>query len=238
MKQEVYKIINLLNGKVYIGITIQGSQTRWLHHLYEARSGSSFPIHNAIRKYGKDSFKVEVIEEIEDKDYDYLKEREKYWIQYYDSYNRNKGYNLTLGGDGTFGRTHSEETKDKIRQKALGRKVSIESRKRMSDSQKKVNRDYSDLGKRSNKKRWANPENKLKSSLTNPNNKEILQLTLDNIVIEKFRSASEAARQIGVNFHGNISSCAVGKLKTAYGFKWAYLENIDPSLIENFEKID
>jgi hypothetical protein len=130
MNLEVYKITNKQNGKIYIGITNQGAQTRWLHHLYESRSGSDFPIHNAIRKYGVDNFQIEVIEVISG-DYDYLKEREVYWVKFYDSYNKEKGYNLTVGGDGTFGRRHSEATKEKIRQKALGRKKSEEFKERL-----------------------------------------------------------------------------------------------------------
>lgn len=131
---EVYKITNKINNKIYIGITNQGAGVRYLHHLYEARSGSLFPIHNAIRKYGKDNFTLEIIELCEDSDT--LKEREKYWIAFYNSTDRSIGYNMTEGGDGTFGRKHSEETKEKIRQKALGRKASEETRQRMSEFRK------------------------------------------------------------------------------------------------------
>lgn len=124
---EVYKIRNKKNGKIYIGITNQGVATRWHKHCSDAIYGNSdFPIHNAIRKHGKEEFQVEVIEVVEEDDYDQLKEREKYWIKEYNSYDRKYGYNLTLGGDGTFGRFHSEESKEKMRQKALGRKYSEE----------------------------------------------------------------------------------------------------------------
>jgi hypothetical protein len=44
-----------------------------------------------------------------------LKEKEKYWIKFYNSMDQNVGYNLTAGGDGTFGKKHSDETKEKIR---------------------------------------------------------------------------------------------------------------------------
>lgn len=131
---EVYKITNKVNNKIYIGITNQGAGVRYLHHLYEARSGSPFPIHNAIRKYGKDNFTLEIIELCGTSEI--LKEREKYWIAFYNSTDRNIGYNMTEGGDGTFGRRHSEETKEKIRQKALGRKHSEEAKKKMSEYRK------------------------------------------------------------------------------------------------------
>ena len=50
-------------------------------------------IKRAIHKYGKENFTIEVIEKC---DQQLLNEREKYWINYYDSYE--KGYNSTLGG--------------------------------------------------------------------------------------------------------------------------------------------
>lgn len=224
---EVYKITSKVNGKIYIGITIQGVDTRWMKHCSDAECQSPFPIHNAIRKYGKENFQIEVIEIIEDEDFDYLKEREKYWIQEFDSYNREKGYNLTIGGDGTFGRFHSEETKEKIRQKAIGRKVSDKTKSKMSESQKRVNRNYSELAKKSNE-RWSDPNERLKASENNHNSKCVVRISKDNEAIDSFRSCSEAARFINVdNGHANISKCANGKLKSAYGYKWAYLEDLE-----------
>ena len=88
----IYKITNLKNNKIYIGQS-KDIQRRWNEHKYDERHNS--PIHNAIKKYGIDNFQFEVIEECSLQE---LNEREKYWIEYYDSYNN--GYNLTLGGDG------------------------------------------------------------------------------------------------------------------------------------------
>jgi len=131
---EVYKIENKLNNKIYIGITIQGARTRFLHHLYESRSGSSFPIHRSINKYGKENFTIDTIEVCDSAEK--MKEREKFWISFYNTTDRSIGYNRTIGGDGTFGRLHSDETKEKIRRKALGRRASEEIRARMSESHK------------------------------------------------------------------------------------------------------
>lgn len=119
MKYEVYKIQNKLNNKIYIGITNKGYKRRFKHHCSEMRNGSTFILHNAMRKYGVDNFEVTLLETVIDSDT--LKEREKFWIETLDTTNRNKGYNMTLGGDGTFGRYHSAETKEKIRQKAQNR---------------------------------------------------------------------------------------------------------------------
>lgn len=119
MVYEVYKIQNRLNNKIYIGISSAGYEKRFKHHLSESRNGSTFILHNAIRKYGEEAFTstlLEICDTIE-----ILKEREKFWILTLDTTNRDKGYNMTLGGDGTFGRLHSDETKQKISEKALGR---------------------------------------------------------------------------------------------------------------------
>lgn len=131
---EVYKITNKITNKIYIGITNQGSGTRYRHHWYEARTNESSPIYRSMAKYGEENFTLEIIGFAET--YDELKEKEKYYIKEYDSTNRKIGYNLTEGGDGTFGRSHSEETKEKIRQKALGRIASEETKKRMSETRK------------------------------------------------------------------------------------------------------
>ena len=131
---EVYKITNKVNGKIYIGITNQGSGVRYYKHWSDARKGDPCPIHKAMAKYGKENFTLEIIDFADT--YDELKEKEKFYIKKFNSMDRSVGYNLTEGGDGTFGRLHSEETKEKIRQKALGRKASEEAKKRMSETRK------------------------------------------------------------------------------------------------------
>lgn len=131
---EVYKITNKVNGKIYIGITNQGSGVRYYKHWSDARKGDPCPIHKAMAKYGKENFTLEIIDFADT--YDELKEKEKFYIKKFNSMDRSIGYNLTEGGDGTFGRFHSEETKEKIRQKALGRKASEEAKKKMSESRK------------------------------------------------------------------------------------------------------
>jgi group I intron endonuclease len=116
---EVYKISNTINSKVYVGITNQGYKTRWYKHCSDSIRECGFPLHNAMRKHGIDNFKIEVIEVCSD--IEYLKEREKYWIKELKSRTTENGYNLTEGGDGTFGRKHSEETKQKISNKHIKR---------------------------------------------------------------------------------------------------------------------
>ena len=228
MKLEVYKITNIINGKVYIGITIQGVNTRWYKHCSDANVGPTFPIHNAIRKYGKDNFIIETIEDIVDSDFDLLKQREIYWIDFYKSHNRNIGYNVTLGGDGTCGRLHSEETKEKIRRKAIGRKVTDAAKAKMSESHKKREYNKEELSLRAikaNAIRWSDPDQLRKIKEENKLNKTIVQYDKNGKYLTEYFSASEAARMtVGIKGRKNICSCATGKLKTAYGFVWKYKE--------------
>jgi hypothetical protein len=128
---EVYKVTNKLNSKVYVGITNQGFKQRWYKHCSDSIRGSEFPLHNAIRKYGVDNFSIEVLEICNTSEE--LKSREQYWISILNSkVISNLGYNVTDGGDGTFGVKHSDETKEKIRQKAFEREISDITRYNMS----------------------------------------------------------------------------------------------------------
>lgn len=89
----IYKISNLINGKVYIGQTSLTPELRFNKHKKCYKSNSCPKLYNAMRKYGKENFIVETICETNTPDED-----EKYWIQYYKSVEN--GYNITYGGDG------------------------------------------------------------------------------------------------------------------------------------------
>ena len=95
MRGFIYKITNKINGKSYIGQTIQNVKERFYQHCATKCSQAilNMVIHKAITKYGKSNFTIEVIEEVESTN---LNDRERYWIRYYDSYNN--GYNSTEGG--------------------------------------------------------------------------------------------------------------------------------------------
>ncbi len=89
----IYLAKNLLDGKCYVGQT-KDFNKRVRGHLCEALKGTGYKFHAAIRKYGKENFTFEIIEECED---EVTNERERVWIERFDSFKR--GYNLTSGGD-------------------------------------------------------------------------------------------------------------------------------------------
>lgn len=103
----IYKITNLVNGKIYIGKTKEyrgeikfGIEGRFKHHkasaLKDDKTGSPL-LKNAMKKYGVDNFKIEKLlncslEEVDEKEIEMIKQ--------HDSTNRNIGYNIALGGKG------------------------------------------------------------------------------------------------------------------------------------------
>ena len=102
----VYKITNVINDKVYIGKSYH-PQERFQEHIRDAKSGADRVLPRAIRKYGEDSFVLEVIAEYGNESDQDLAESE--YIRHYDCCvldGADRGYNMTRGGDGF----SSEET--------------------------------------------------------------------------------------------------------------------------------
>ena len=123
------------NDMVYIGITCQEKvYYRWGRNGIKYKSSTYF--YNAIQKYGWDNFHHEVLFDGLTKEEANRKEVEL--IYEYDSANKLKGYNMELGGNGQG--KHSLETRAKISQAKKGYKFSEESKQKMSDSQRALNR--------------------------------------------------------------------------------------------------
>ena len=100
----IYKIINDINNKVYIGKTAYSIEKRFKEHCDDAfrDRNEKRPLYSAMRKYGIEHFEIQKIEECEDIA---AADREAYWIGVYSAYQT--GYNATLGGDGKFLYNHN-----------------------------------------------------------------------------------------------------------------------------------
>ena len=125
----IYKITNIQNNKVYIGQTIRPIEQRFRRHLNDALN-NILDTHfaRAIRKYGKENFIIEQIDEAQTQDE--LNQKEQYWIRYYNSVK--EGYNETDAISKCGGNTYQSKTeeemeviKDKIRQTKIGNKNSM-----------------------------------------------------------------------------------------------------------------
>ena len=97
----IYKITNKLNNKCYIGKSSNITE-RWAYHKREYSyftKNWNKTLYKAFRKYGIDNFTFEVIEEMNESEYQIFgNNREQYWIAFYNSFK--EGYNETQGGDG------------------------------------------------------------------------------------------------------------------------------------------
>jgi group I intron endonuclease len=100
----------------YVGQTIRTLKQRKSSHLSSSKKGSTYYLHRAIRKYGAENFKWEVIYNASSEEE--LNEKETFFIKEYNT-NSQDGYNLTEGGRGIRGWKHSELTKEKIKQCAI-----------------------------------------------------------------------------------------------------------------------
>ena len=126
----IYKIVCEITGKCYVGQTTKTLNERIKWHLYEVKYfRRKYPIYNAIRKYGWDSFKVEVLED--NIPLEFLNEREIFWTNKFNALFPG-GYVLVAGGQNY--QIFSEETRKKIGKASKNRKKSEESKKKISGS--------------------------------------------------------------------------------------------------------
>jgi group I intron endonuclease len=128
----IYRFTNRTNGKLYIGKT-NNVDRRQIEHLSKSKASNNGHFYNAIRKYGFDSFEMDILDECENEEQAYLKETD--YIKHYKSNDKNLGYNSTLGGEGLKG--ISEDTRKKMSENAklrTGEKNSFFGRKHSDET--------------------------------------------------------------------------------------------------------
>jgi group I intron endonuclease len=231
----IYKTTCLINDKVYIG------KTKYNDPSY---LGSGISLNLAIKKYGKDSFVKEIIEETTSED---VNNREKFWIAYYNSTDCSIGYNISEGGDGGFTRAgYSNEQmleyKQKISQGLLNSKrykevVENKRNKKRPEHSRKLKEMYASgeivpwnkgipisaearkkISER-NKGRKLTTESKLK--ISESKYVPVQQLTLEGELISTYRSIKEAVEMTGIG-RDSISGACLGRYLTGGGYKWKY----------------
>lgn len=231
----VYKHQNLINGKVYIGMS-KDTKKRWQPYNYK----KCVKFYSAIQKYGWDNFSHEIL-------YNNLTEQEAQnkeieTIELYNSRDRRYGYNIAMGGNKTVtGCKHTEETRKKVsnalKGKYKGRHFSEKSEFKKGhtfseDTLKKMS--LAKIGKPTwNKglKGYNSGENnamkrpEVRQKHMGKNNsmsKKVYQYDLQNNFIAVYDCLEEAKRILGFPKSTHISECANGKLKTARGFVWRF----------------
>jgi len=195
----IYSILNKVNGHRYIGQTQQDLSKRWGQHIQESKTYSDRPLYRAINKYGIGMFVIRVIEE--DIPIDKLAEREIYWIEQFDTYN--KGYNATTGGEES--KTIREDVKQKISSTMQGVPKSDNHIANMRATLKERKNDF--------KIRGDGKHLRCKVRATHIKTGEVLE----------FNAIRDAGEKLNIP-NGNITR-AIQKGFTAGGYKWEKLEN-------------
>lgn len=210
----IYKITNLVNGKIYVGKTIYTIERRFKEHLSDSKRGKyeNRPLYKAINKYGKDNFIIEAIEKCED---DKASEREIYWIEKLNSYHN--GYNATLGGDGKNYLDYEFicQTYQQVQNAVKTAQICNCCPDTVLEILKKENipvLSSSEIAKRQQ-------------------GKKVIQLSLDGKEIQRFPTLRDAGRYLvethqakgGVQGIGsNIRQVCENRRKTAYKYKWIW----------------
>jgi group I intron endonuclease len=204
----VYRIKNKQNGKLYFGITKCRLKKRWNEHKCKSKTGKSH-LHNAMRKYGIDSFDIETVKVCDSEDEMYSLEVSL--IKNHKTNNPKYGYNNSIGGEkSSLGKRLSEEVKAKISKSQKGKKRrphSIEARKKMSESAK--GRDMS---------KAVNRSAQLRRGQAAKNRRPVV--LCDG---RKFESISEAAAFFGISI-GCISNNLNGISKKTKVGRWEYVK--------------
>lgn len=136
----IYKITNNINGKIYVGKRKSPEGKRPLEDSY---MGSGIRLFEAYNKYGKENFSKDILEEGFPEEFS--NEKEKFWIAKLNSTDPEVGYNLTFGGDGgDLTSLLTEEKRLSWIKKSHSHPVSEETKRKLSDSMKKVRAERGD----------------------------------------------------------------------------------------------
>lgn len=129
-KSGIYKILNLINNKIYIGCATN-IQLRWYRHRTDANNQRhhSPTFQRAWNKYGKENFIISVVEYA---DLDKLEEREQFYLNSLTPYDPSMGYNICKIGTVSLGLKRSEQAKLNMRNAQLGNEHSEITKEKMS----------------------------------------------------------------------------------------------------------
>lgn len=219
----IYLITNKLDGNQYVGQTIRDFNIRWKEHC--SNRMDSIRLHNAINKYGEESFSKEIIGVYNNEED--LNNAEEYFIEWHNSLSPN-GYNLHTGGNN---HKVSEETRTKMSKAQKGKKRfhTKEHREKISIAKKGKKKGAAFKLKRSiymKEKAANNPgiffSESIKKIFKESNNKRKVPVFCHQ-TNETYESLGEAARKLGMA-KSNISSVLKGKYKQCNGYAFCYVE--------------
>ncbi len=206
---QIY-MITFPNGKKYIGLTSDFKNRKLKHLNPNVWKRFKCKLYSAMKCYGSDGLIWDLI--LTCFDLDSARSFEQHFIKYYNTFET--GYNMTLGGEGTFGYTPWNK----------GLKSSPETCKKISDSKKGKPGNWK--GIKRGKGHWTGTKRPVsvieKMQKNSSHNKPVICLNDSKI----FNSASEAARFYNLKPYG-VCDAAAGRINSHHGYKFKYLENVN-----------
>lgn len=231
---KIYKITNLINGKVYIGQTVRSIEKRWKEHY---NNPSCRILFSAICKYGKKNFKIQQVDS--SNDINDLNKKEQEYIEMYNSLSP-FGYNIREGGNGKFvdeiskqkmSKSQKKLNKKPFRKHPRAKKVINKETGKIYNSLKEVclkyNLNYSTLrsklqGQNGNDTPFSYLYNgKLKKYIGSGKNQGTAIICLNTG--KKFKTIKEAANVLNLPA-SSISAMVNNKLKNVKGFIFQKIE--------------
>lgn len=227
-KYYIYKFQNKIDGKIYIGQSINPEKRKY-EHLYGRKKGTNTYFDKALGKYGLENFDFEVIDYTNN--IKKIDELEKYYIKKYNCLKPN-GYNILKGGRKQRGAWNSKE----IDEYDLNGNY-INSYESANYYHNFVNKEYNASSIRQCCNKLTHYKNRIfrfKGSdkptpyiKPQPNHiRKIYQRDLEGNIINEFISVSEASRKTNSSRTG-ILGCANGYYKTAGGYIWTYTKEYE-----------
>lgn len=200
---RIYLITNLLNGKQYVGKTKYTLAHRFSQHCNNNYYNTY--IHNAIKKYGKENFKIEQLCTCDDSCW---RELEQFFIRQYHTHYSEGGYNITFGGD------DNPMDDDRVREKHK-RKMSTPERRKL-DSEIITKYNNSELRKLHDietSKRQKGVYNDNFRKWNDSKKQPIAMIDEDGNILMQFDSCADACRYIEQTEHRYIDKSYTATFK-------------------------
>lgn len=228
----IYLVTNIINGKQYVGQTIRPLRERWRDHC-RVKDDNYF--HRAIRKYGADSFRLEVIDTA--KSVEELDRKEIFWIKELNTLYPG-GYNLKIGGDASMrGRFGMFNPKAKIIYQFTLDGAMVNGYYGVGDAARRTGISQSGIGRSAKRgdvlaggcvwlwhsdDMWEQLIHRI-DNYTGGRKQPVVCVETGEV----FQSASDAARKYGT-IASSVLSCCSGRLKTTAKKHWKYYEGRKP----------
>lgn len=248
-KSGIYKITNIINGKMYIGSS-NNCKRRLKEHFSKLRCNKHYnkKLQFAFNKYGENNFNFNIIEYVED--VNLLLEREQYYLntllfadtdcKIFKKLSYNLNYKAERGGSYDFTDEMLKNRAERFKgdkNPMFGVKLSEEMKKQISDS---LFDKYSGDKSFNYKGGYVKPKNKLelnttidttqtnfvKSRQSEKSGKIILQYNSEMVLIQKWSSIKSASDKLNIS-RSSIKSCCEGISRHAGFFIWRYENNLN-----------